>query len=560
LDLSKNIALERADVRMNYLDSEEKVVLAAPANVDLLFTPQKEPQDVTDQFTDPNFLVAIRQTLGKQQDEEIYANECAALTSLNVTNKAITSLAALEYFINLEYLYCSQNNLTQLDISRNPTLKGLICSDNRLTTLNVASNPNLQALDVRLNWMPSESAVVGLNRDITTTFLFSPQAFSGENITDQFTDSIFLAVVRQALDKRANDPIGDQDCASLEYLDVSNNNIESLNGIAYFTSLKMLSCSQNLLTELDLAANSELSYLLCANNQLVSLDISKNTALQMLDCSENQLNSLDLSTNPVLQGLNCTNNHLSALDLSLNPTLRYLLVSKNFFASASAIMGFDSEIADVYAFAPQNPSVITPPTCTEQGYTTWTCGHDTVHTHIDNYVPALGHDWGEWLTRTAATCDTVGLEYHTCSRCPIEETRETAVLGHDFVPTVTPPTYFDAGYTTWVCSHDPTHSYVDSRTEKLTLNLPVALSLIRKTQTTAFSSVDNENINWKSTNENVLKINDKGEIEYQFARIGTTTIQAIDKGSGNVIAQTEVTVKWTWHWILVILLFGWAYL
>ena len=37
-------------------------------------------------------------------------------------------------------------------------------------------------------------------------------------------------------------------------------------------------------------------------------------------------------------------------------------------------------------------SVITPPTCTEQGYTTYTC--DCGHTYVDDYVEALNHSYG----------------------------------------------------------------------------------------------------------------------------------------------------------------------
>lgn len=37
--------------------------------------------------------------------------------------------------------------------------------------------------------------------------------------------------------------------------------------------------------------------------------------------------------------------------------------------------------------------VVTPPTCTEQGYTTHTC--ECGESYTDSYVDALGHDWDE---------------------------------------------------------------------------------------------------------------------------------------------------------------------
>ena len=45
----------------------------------------------------------------------------------------------------------------------------------------------------------------------------------------------------------------------------------------------------------------------------------------------------------------------------------------------------------LYAFRHKYDTAVTAPTCTEQGYTTYTCVHDATHTYVDNYVDALGH-------------------------------------------------------------------------------------------------------------------------------------------------------------------------
>ncbi len=62
-------------------------------------------------------------------------------------------------------------------------------------------------------------------------------------------------------------------------------------------------------------------------------------------------------------------------------------------------------------------SIVTDPTCTEQGYTTITCSI-CGDSYKDTYVNALGHDWGQW----AAWED--GLERRDCNRCDHYETRE----------------------------------------------------------------------------------------------------------------------------------------
>ena len=51
-------------------------------------------------------------------------------------------------------------------------------------------------------------------------------------------------------------------------------------------------------------------------------------------------------------------------------------------------------------------SVVTDPTCTEQGFTTYTC--ECGDSYVDNYVDATGHTYGEWTVIKEATVDTEG--------------------------------------------------------------------------------------------------------------------------------------------------------
>ncbi len=76
-------------------------------------------------------------------------------------------------------------------------------------------------------------------------------------------------------------------------------------------------------------------------------------------------------------------------------------------------------------------SVVTAPTCTEQGYTTHTC---TIcgDSYVDSYVSATGHSYGDWVVTTAPTCTVKGVETHTC-HCGATETQEVDALGHDLI-------------------------------------------------------------------------------------------------------------------------------
>lgn len=59
---------------------------------------------------------------------------------------------------------------------------------------------------------------------------------------------------------------------------------------------------------------------------------------------------------------------------------------------------------------------ITPPTCTSQGYTTYTCGL-CGKTYTDNYVSALGHNYGRWVIVQEATETRAGLRERSCVVC-----------------------------------------------------------------------------------------------------------------------------------------------
>ncbi len=48
------------------------------------------------------------------------------------------------------------------------------------------------------------------------------------------------------------------------------------------------------------------------------------------------------------------------------------------------------------------------------------------------WVDALGHDWGEWITRKEATCTETGTRYHQCNRCHESEKETIPALGHHY--------------------------------------------------------------------------------------------------------------------------------
>ena len=66
-------------------------------------------------------------------------------------------------------------------------------------------------------------------------------------------------------------------------------------------------------------------------------------------------------------------------------------------------------------------SVVTNPTCTEQGYTTHTC--DCGESYVDTYVEALGHSFTNYVVdANSATYEADGTKTAKCDRCDVTDT------------------------------------------------------------------------------------------------------------------------------------------
>ncbi|GHU48005.1 hypothetical protein FACS1894120_6340 [Clostridia bacterium] len=131
--------------------------------------------DITDKFTDKNFLKYVRSLVNKTNDEPVYLSDVSEIKEVKPdynANKEITSFDGIEYFAELtelitdpapitaidlskntklEVFTCNKGNLTTLDLSNNPELTRLQCSENQLTELDLSNNPKLTSLHCRFN-------------------------------------------------------------------------------------------------------------------------------------------------------------------------------------------------------------------------------------------------------------------------------------------------------------------------------------------------------------------------------------------------------------------------
>ena len=157
-------------------------------------------------------------------------------------------------------------------------------------------------------------------------------------------------------DAEGNLNLTQRDIDETTSLDLSNKNLNALEGLEVFTNLTELNCSNNPLTSLDVSAFTELEMLDCSNcfnRSSVSrsysngvLDLSANTKLRTLSCSENGLTELILPDSP-LTTIDCHYNQLTSLDLSKNEELTFVNCEYNQIVEVN--LSENAALADFHA-------------------------------------------------------------------------------------------------------------------------------------------------------------------------------------------------------------------
>ncbi len=252
-------------------------------------------------FPDEKFREDVKQ-FDLDENGVLSEAERAEVDWVHVSELGVRSLKGIEYFPNMRQLYCSVNEIEELDVSKNPELQTLDCDSNKLTKLDISHNPKLTDLSCSYNKI-------------------------------------------QALDCSKNTNLEQLSCNGVlnEEDEKSKGTLTSLN-VKGCTRLNNLAVCDNKLTSLDLSTNSRLISLFCMNNQLTELDVSHMASLSQLGCGDNNLTTLDVSNNKNLGYLEFAGNNISSIDLSNNQFLRELRCSSNSLTSLDL-----SKACDLYA-------------------------------------------------------------------------------------------------------------------------------------------------------------------------------------------------------------------
>ena len=114
-------------------------------------------------------------------------------------------------------------------------------------------------------------------------------------------------------------------------------------------------------------------------------------------------------------------------------------------------------------------STVVAPTCTERGYTEYTCSCGD--SYRDKYTSAKGHTWVERTITTEPTCAEQGEQIDVCSVCSATKTTILAPFGHDHIETVIVGSCTQRPGTRYDCSRcgDSYTEYADGRENTMDL-------------------------------------------------------------------------------------------
>ena len=342
-------------------------------------------------FPDANFRkYLLAQDYGK--DGVLTYDEIINVKEIVVEGLSIADLTGINYFIALNTLYCGNNQLTTLDVSKLQSIWNLRCTNNKLTTLDLSNNPMLYTCYCGYNQLTTLDLSNNLRLDYLEIWRNQISEAEMENLVNslpqsqytQYEGSTLYAIDLTYLDEQnvmntrqvaaaeakgwtvlartlsgntiidakyegseptfvpglAIDATNFPDANFRNYLLAQDYGKDGVLTEEEIENLKSLDVKEMSIADLTgIEHFTALERLICSGNLLTALDVSKNTKLQTLDCDGNtEITSLDLSKNTELTILYCGFLKLTSIDLSKNTKLTLVGVSDNQLTSLDVSM------------------------------------------------------------------------------------------------------------------------------------------------------------------------------------------------------------------------------
>ena len=287
-------------------------------------------------FPDENFRnYLLNQNYGK--DKIITETELTGIKNINVLNKNISSIKGIENFTYLERFSAYNNNLTEVDLSKNTNLTSCSLSKNKLTNIDLTANTKLQSIDISENEFTDTSfkfpetdtvkTIYVNNNNLTTFDCTKYKNLDYLNIKNNQVSSIKPGENLTKLNLEGNNitSLNDINCPKLKELILNNNtNLTSVD-LTSLPALQRLFLENTNITSLDLSKNVNLMNLRILNSPVAQLNNLDNcTSLETLYLNNCNVSSVDLSSLNKIKNIYCISSPITTLDTSSVPTLEII--------------------------------------------------------------------------------------------------------------------------------------------------------------------------------------------------------------------------------------------
>lgn len=349
------------------------VTYAADDVAEVTFEEAEQPFNILTEEFIPDAVLRDYIKTNIANGEDVYTNVQAAAYNgvININQLRVFDFKGLEFFTNLQELYCSGLNIQAIDISALKNLRVFDASScqflTSLTTgemekmedFNISRCPKLTGYD--LNQLPSslKSLKVISLKYASIPFDLFPNLETLEadmNLLTELDLQGNTSIKRISLSGNALTSVNLNGCENLEYLVLSyNTNLASLD-ITGCNSIERLYVQNTKLTDLDLAPiASTLHELNVSSNGMTSLDVSQCTELTYLECQSNNLTqAMDFSNNTKLTDLRIESNQVPSVNLKNCNQLQTLNCYSNEALTSLILPDDQSHITLLNAFSIPN--------------------------------------------------------------------------------------------------------------------------------------------------------------------------------------------------------------
>ncbi len=288
----------------------------------------------------PQIRDEIVTTAGVDSAEDVTPEHLAAITSLDLQSKGITSLKTGDFdgLISLKWLSFRFNNLTDISPLANLTqLTNLSLYHINIMDISPLENlTELQSLDLANNKIVDISALDDLTK---LTFLkLNRNRISDISALDDLTK---LSHLNLSNNNKISDISALDDMTALTFLEIANNNISDISPLTNMTALTSLSLDENSISNISPLTNmTALTLLSLGENSINDISSLTNiTGLRFLILDHNSISDISaLDDMTALTSLNLSNNSISDVSALDDMTaLTSLNLSNNSISGISAL-------------------------------------------------------------------------------------------------------------------------------------------------------------------------------------------------------------------------------